>query len=350
MKKFILMAFGLLLVIIIPVVVLANVISMPFNAIGDILDLTGDIPVSSSQNDVTRTIANFYKYGYAKQYWDDYCEPKVNEYTRDLKNYYMIPLILAGEADPSQTLIDKMTESMYEVYYEEVEDEVTGEVTQKVYIKTLDPYEYANTIITYPPFSTIGISSQKLGEYIDFFKDAGSSIEYGDGYEQNVPGLSDEYLDEIKDGWGYPFTEFHSVTAHVGLYNPFGEWEQHTGTDFGAPLYTPVYAVKSGEVVSVGDKNCHTDGLMSTACYVNVYSEEEDLYIMYYHFAMPSSLEVGDKVKLGDQVGVVGATGYATGNHLHLEIRKHNASGTVIDYCQLTDCDNPVYADIEGKE
>ena len=343
MKKFILMAFGLLLVIIIPVVVLANVISMPFNAIGDILDLTGDIPVSSSQNDVTRTIANFYKYGYAKQYWDDYCEPKVNEYTRDLKNYYMIPLILAGEADPSQTLIDKMTESMYEVYYEEVEDEVTGEVTQKVYIKTLDPYEYANTIITYPPFSTIGISSQKLGEYIDFFKDAGSSIEYGDGYEQNVPGLSDEYLDEIKDGWGYPFTEFHSVTAHVGLYNPFGEWEQHYGTDFGAPEYTPIYAVKSGTVIGVSSKNCE-----STGCFVRTLTED-GLTVEYWHMVVAPTFKIGDYINIGDFIGPVGHTGYATGNHLHLEIRVKKTNA-VVDYCQLVNCNNPSIGTVASSD
>jgi murein DD-endopeptidase MepM/ murein hydrolase activator NlpD len=36
-------------------------------------------------------------------------------------------------------------------------------------------------------------------------------------------------------------------------------------------------------------------------------------------------VHAGDHVSRGQQVGIVGHSGYATGNHLHVEVRVHGA-------------------------
>ena len=50
---------------------------------------------------------------------------------------------------------------------------------------------------------------------------------------------------------------------------------------------------------------------------------------LYAHMQMNSSpLKVGDTVKVGDFLGLVGSTGTSTGNHLHFEIK---LNGTNVD-------------------
>ena len=49
---------------------------------------------------------------------------------------------------------------------------------------------------------------------------------------------------------------------------------------------------------------------------------------MYAHLRDPLTLSVGDKVKIGDFIGMEGATGNATGLHLHLEIQYLGDSDT----------------------
>jgi len=51
-------------------------------------------------------------------------------------------------------------------------------------------------------------------------------------------------------------------------------------------------------------------------------------YSMYGHLSK-MDVEVGDIVKNGDKIGEVGATGMATGPHLHFEMQ--NESGESID-------------------
>jgi murein DD-endopeptidase MepM/ murein hydrolase activator NlpD len=40
----------------------------------------------------------------------------------------------------------------------------------------------------------------------------------------------------------------------------------------------------------------------------------------YMHLAAPSAYDEGDRVRTGDQIGVVGQTGRAYGCHLHFEM------------------------------
>ena len=74
---------------------------------------------------------------------------------------------------------------------------------------------------------------------------------------------------------------------------------------------------------------------------VATYSSSYGNYVMIYHsdgtytlYAHMSSLAVsaGQTVTQGQTIGYVGSTGWATGPHLHFEVR--NASGSTVDPTQ----------------
>ena len=90
----------------------------------------------------------------------------------------------------------------------------------------------------------------------------------------------------------------------------------HTGVDF-APYGTtssnpPLYSVCSGTVVRVT-----YDGTLGNQ--VQIQDSVTGNYWRYCHMQSASTLSVGDSVTTNTQVGIMGATGNATGIHLHLE-------------------------------
>ena len=94
----------------------------------------------------------------------------------------------------------------------------------------------------------------------------------------------------------------------------FGQWRNHTGTDYAAAEGTPVRAIGDGVVVYVGRKGGygnmidirHRNGMVSR-------------YGHMRNFA--TGIRPGTRVTMGSTIGYVGMTGWATGPHLHFEIR-----------------------------
>jgi murein DD-endopeptidase MepM/ murein hydrolase activator NlpD len=86
----------------------------------------------------------------------------------------------------------------------------------------------------------------------------------------------------------------------------------HQGLDFRIPAGTPVAAVNRGQVILARplffEGNCvvidHGQGLLTLYLHLSKFSVKE-----------------GDVVKKGQQIGVSGGTGRATGPHLHLAVR-----------------------------
>ncbi len=89
----------------------------------------------------------------------------------------------------------------------------------------------------------------------------------------------------------------------------------HLGTDYGAPVGTPVQSIGSGRVEFAGNKGA--DGNMVKIAHAQGY---ETLYLhlsrMYVH--------VGEHVEIGKTIGLVGATGLATGAHLDFRIARND--------------------------
>jgi murein DD-endopeptidase MepM/ murein hydrolase activator NlpD len=107
--------------------------------------------------------------------------------------------------------------------------------------------------------------------------------------------------------------------AHPVLGDPFGprgtRW--HSGVDLPAPSGTPVYSARAGEVVWAGWRGQY--GLLVTVAHGR--GERS----MYGHLSR-IDVRVGVWIGRGVRVGLVGATGDATGPHLHFEVRLRGAA------------------------
>lgn len=91
----------------------------------------------------------------------------------------------------------------------------------------------------------------------------------------------------------------------------------HKGTDFAARAGTPIYAIADG-IVTLVQVDYSGYGYYVRISHVIDGQQVESLYA---HMTSDSSpLVVGDEVKVGDFVGLVGDTGHSFGAHLHLEI------------------------------
>jgi murein DD-endopeptidase MepM/ murein hydrolase activator NlpD len=101
--------------------------------------------------------------------------------------------------------------------------------------------------------------------------------------------------------------------------SPFGPRDErwHTGIDLPAPLGTPAYAARAGEVVWAGWRDGY--GLLVTVAHGH--GERS----MYAHLSR-IDVRVGVWIGEGVRVGLVGATGDATGPHLHFEVRVRGAA------------------------
>jgi len=98
-----------------------------------------------------------------------------------------------------------------------------------------------------------------------------------------------------------------------------GQWKQHTGVDFAAPTGTPIHASADGVVDVAGLSGGY--GNLVVLKHWNNYSTA------YGHMSrFAPGMHRGVKVKQGDIIGYVGATGWATGPHLHYEFRVSNVA------------------------
>jgi murein DD-endopeptidase MepM/ murein hydrolase activator NlpD len=116
-----------------------------------------------------------------------------------------------------------------------------------------------------------------------------------------------------------------TITSPFGpRRSPWGEGRQvHTGIDIKAPYGTPVVAAGAGEILFAG-----RDGGYGSLVVVD---HGGDVQTFYGHLAAIYVRE-GQKVRAGDVVGAVGASGRATGIHLHYEVRVQDRPVDPIGY------------------
>ncbi|RFB78269.1 M23 family peptidase [Methylovirgula sp. 4M-Z18] len=118
---------------------------------------------------------------------------------------------------------------------------------------------------------------------------------------------------ELRSGFGM---RYHPI-LHVS--------KMHTGVDWAAPVGTPIYAAGNGTIIKAGwDSGYgrrieiqHANG------YVTTYNHQS---------AFARGITEGMKVKQGQLIGYIGATGQVTGPHLHYEVL---VNGSFVDPLQI---------------
>jgi murein DD-endopeptidase MepM/ murein hydrolase activator NlpD len=110
--------------------------------------------------------------------------------------------------------------------------------------------------------------------------------------------------------------EFSRVSSGFGArFHPiFNQWRAHTGVDFAAPKGTRVLAAADGYVLSAGVRGGYGNAIEIR--------HGGGIVTLYGHLnGFAPGIRAGARVRQGEPVGYVGATGWATGPHLHYEFK-----------------------------
>ena len=88
----------------------------------------------------------------------------------------------------------------------------------------------------------------------------------------------------------------------------------HRGVDYAAPRGTPIKAAGDGKTIFRGVKNGYGNAV--------ILQHGGNITTLYAHMSRyAAKARVGSRVRQGQAIGYVGATGLATANHLHYEYR-----------------------------
>jgi len=148
---------------------------------------------------------------------------------------------------------------------------------------------------------------------------------------EDPSGHSDYYTEEGKSlrkaFLRAPLTyKYISSSYSPSRYHPILRiWRPHLAIDYAAPTGTPVSAIGDGTVIFKGWNNGYGN-------YIEI--RHPNNYVTGYgHLSsFAKNLKEGQKVKQGEIIGYVGATGLATGPHLDFSISK---DGVKLDFLKL---------------
>ncbi len=109
--------------------------------------------------------------------------------------------------------------------------------------------------------------------------------------------------------WVWPVLGYNYISQYF--------WSGHHAIDIAAPLGTPVVAAVGGTVIFAGWKVAGQAGFGGGL--VIWVMEGDKLYTTYNHLSA-LAVRVGQRITPGQHIGSIGATGEATGPHLHFEV------------------------------
>lgn len=93
---------------------------------------------------------------------------------------------------------------------------------------------------------------------------------------------------------------------------------RHKGIDLVGLDSKDIYATLIGTVEAVGYDTHYTGGM---GLYIRIRQDKTNHRYYFAHLSKVS-VKVGQRVSIGDKIGVEGNTGASTGSHLHYEIRE----------------------------
>jgi murein DD-endopeptidase MepM/ murein hydrolase activator NlpD len=123
-----------------------------------------------------------------------------------------------------------------------------------------------------------------------------------------------------------PLKSAYRISGVFELRTLNGVTRWHYGDDLAAPTGTPIYASRSGAVSYSGSASGY--GLV-------IYIDHGNGIQTRYGHCSKILVKKGQKVEQGQIIGLVGATGDATGPHLHFEIRINGTPVNPMKYVKL---------------
>lgn len=231
-----------------------------------------------------------------------------------------------------------------------IRDAVAVDTMQEMRTGTITHSLFGATDAAGVPDSVATKFAEIFGTQIDFTKDLREgdqfSVVYETAFDHGVPVrtgriLAAEFVNQGKkhtvvlhreqdgneayytpDGRGlnqaflrYPL-EFSRISSTFGrrLHPIHKSWRSHNGTDFAAARGTPVKASSDGRVSFVGTQRGYGNTVKI--------EHRNNFSTLYAHLnGFANGVGKGRRVRQGDVIGYVGSTGWATGPHLHYEIR-----------------------------
>lgn len=120
------------------------------------------------------------------------------------------------------------------------------------------------------------------------------------------------------------------ITSPYGnrILNGVQDW--HNGIDFVSDGSKQIVSVMSGIVLSSRIVTDKTNRTWEWGNYVGI--QGDDGKIIYYCHMNARRVNVGQRVKAGDVIGIEGNTGYSFGSHCHFEVREGSTPINAADY------------------
>ena len=167
------------------------------------------------------------------------------------------------------------------------------------------------------------------------------AIEFESDAERGITEFFDENGKNLRRAFLQAPVQFSRISSrfnirrHIAYY---GRTKPHFGTDFAAPVGTPIRATASGTVVAAS----YTRG---NGNYVTL--RHNGKYQTQYLHMKKRMVRKGQKVKQGDIIGTVGMTGYTSGPHVCYRFWKN---GKQVDpFKQKLPEAKPINAELKAK-
>ena len=229
--------------------------------------------------------------------------------------------LLVSGTDVTISKIDPKIQIVVETY--EVVDKETDFATVERYDETLNEGSIIVTDEGEKGLERVSQNVKSINGEISYVDPAGKEtiksstpkvITIGTKYVPNVGSLS---------SWGWPTNSGYTLSSYYGYrLAVFGEGNFHSGIDVAGTGYgSPVYAVNNGTIEEMKVFRDSRGNYTNYGIYVLI-NHNNGYYSAYGHLSgFAPGLTEGMTVSRGDVIGYIGSTGWATGPHLHFEIR-----------------------------
>ena len=202
------------------------------------------------------------------------------------------------------------------VEYYEVVDKETNFTVQEKYDSNLTKGSIVVTQEGKKGLERVSQNVKSVNGNITYVDPVGKEV-----IQSSVPkviSIGTKYIPNVGStaSWGWPTNPGYTFSSYYGYrLSVFGEGNFHSGIDIAGTGYgSNVYAANNGVI----EKMTY---VYSYGNYIMI-NHNNGYYTLYAHMAgFAPGLSVGSTVSRGQTIGFVGSSGWATGPHLHFEIR-----------------------------